>query len=134
MTELPLRDSSRFGHLRARAALLLAAIAGAGLAGCGAAPQRETAGSRPPATTPACPSPPVVGPLFLRGSMTNWALDDDYTFQYQCDAYVLNVNLAGTQRFRISDAASSPAATFGGAPRTGAAPVARHALPLRRVS
>ncbi|HSE12961.1 MAG TPA: hypothetical protein VLB69_10030, partial [Rudaea sp.] len=66
--------------------------------------------------------------------MTNWALDDDYAFQYQCDAYVLNVNLAGTQRFRISDAASSPATTFGGAPRTGAAPVARQVLPLHRVS
>ncbi|HSE13655.1 MAG TPA: glycoside hydrolase family 13 protein, partial [Rudaea sp.] len=76
----------------------------------------------------------VSGPLFLRGSMTNWALDDDYAFQYQCDAYVLNVNLAGTQRFRISDAASSPATTFGGAPRTGATLAARQALPLHRVS
>ena len=49
--------------------------------------------------------------------MTNWALDDDYTFQYQCDSYVLNVDLIGTLGFRITDAASSFAASFGGLPR-----------------
>ena len=65
-----------------------------------------------------CAPPPVAAPLFLRGTMTNWALDDDYTFRYDCLGYVLNVALSGTQRFRISDSASSPAATFGGAPHT----------------
>ena len=66
--------------------------------------------------------------------MTNWAVDDDYAFQYQCDAYVLNVNLSGEQRFRITDAASTPTAMFGGAPGAADVPVARQPLTLHRVS
>jgi len=66
--------------------------------------------------------------------MTNWALDDDYTFQYQCDSYVLNVNLSGEVGFRITDAASSPVATFGGPPRETTLLAAGTPLVLRDAS
>jgi glycosidase len=93
------------------------AVACHALGGC-VAPTPVSATKAPaPAATQACAPPPVASPLFLRGAMSNWALDDDYTFQYQCDSYVLNVNLTGALGFRITDAASSPAATFGGLPR-----------------
>ena len=85
------------------------------------------------ATDP-CMPPPVAGPLLLRGTMSNWALDDDYTFQYQCDAYVLNVNLTGPHTFRVGDAASTPAATFGGTPRETTTLVAGTPLTLLRAS
>lgn len=119
----------RFVNSRVRMALL--ALALAFLAGCAAAPHGVAADSRPIASGPKCSPAPIAGPLFLRGTMTNWALDDDYTFQYQCDSYVLNVNLVGAQGFRITDAASSPAASFGGAPGTTTSLAAGESLALR---
>lgn len=50
--------------------------------------------------------------------MANWALRDDFAFQYHCNAYVLNVNLTGVHEFRITDERSSDAMTFGAAPKT----------------
>lgn len=61
-----------------------------------------------------CPAPPLGDTtLFLRGSVNNWAALDDYAFQYHCDAYYLNISTASRQDFKISDAAWTPAHTFG---------------------
>jgi hypothetical protein len=108
------RQLSRSCSRLAACALAVACLGFYGCAAPTATPPKSTDAS---AATVACTPAPIAGPLFLRGAMTNWALDDDYTFQYQCDAYVLNVNLTGTLGFRITDAASSPLATFGGPPR-----------------
>src|SRR5580765_8205483 len=89
---------------RVRAAACIVAAACLGLDGCAAPPPASATAAPAPVVTPTCVPPPVAGPLFLRGAMTNWALDDDYTFQYQCDSYVLNVDLIGTLGFRITDA------------------------------
>ena len=61
---------------------------------------------------------PVVAPLgdtvlFLRGSMNNWATQDDFAFQYSCDAYYLNVQLEGTFDFKIGDASWRDDSTIG---------------------
>jgi cyclomaltodextrinase / maltogenic alpha-amylase / neopullulanase len=64
-------------------------------------------------THPECSPPPAIAPLFLRGTMTTWALRDDLQFQYRCDAYVLNVNLTGAHTFRITDARFSGGTSFG---------------------
>jgi glycosidase len=99
-------------------ALVAAAVLCAGLAlpACSGSPRSGGAAAAPAVAPPAppCTTPPIAAGLFLRGTMTNWALDDDYTFAYVCNEYVLNVELTGAQRFRIGDAASTPRATFGG--------------------
>ena len=85
------------------------------------------AGTRSDNTDPTgaqvCRPAPMAAPLFLRGSMTNWALDDDYVFQYVCNEYLLNVDLRGLQQLRITDAASTPVASFGRKNRQDAAPL-----------
>ena len=43
--------------------------------------------------------------LFLRGSMNNWTALDRYAFQFHCDAYYLNIDLAGEHEFKVADAA-----------------------------
>jgi glycosidase len=73
--------------------------------------QAQTAAGR-------CSPPPTTSTLFLRGTMANWALRDDFAFQYQCDTYVLNVHLSGTHEFKIFDERSSEALTFGAPPAT----------------
>ncbi len=51
--------------------------------------------------------------LFLRGSMNNWAAQDDFAFQYSCDAYYLNVKLNAAHDFKIGSANGASASTFG---------------------
>lgn len=61
-----------------------------------------------------CPAAPFgETTLFLRGGMNNWAAQDLYAFQYQCDGYYLNVDLASRHEFKIADSAWHPATTFG---------------------
>ena len=70
----------------------------------------------PQLTIEACPAdaPPLGGTtLFLRGTMNNWAALDDYAFQYSCDAYYLNVDLAGRHEFKIADAGWKDSSSFG---------------------
>ncbi len=59
------------------------------------------------------PSPLGDTALFLRGGMNNWAAQEDYAFQYSCDAYYLNVKLDATHDFKVGDAAWRDASTFG---------------------
>jgi cyclomaltodextrinase / maltogenic alpha-amylase / neopullulanase len=60
-----------------------------------------------------CPVAPFGdATLYLRGSMNNWAALEDYAFQFNCDAYYLNVNLSGRQEFKIADPAWSDSATL----------------------
>ncbi|NGZ85232.1 glycoside hydrolase family 13 protein [Duganella aceris] len=58
-------------------------------------------------------SAPGAAPLFVRGSMNNWGVADAYKLAWRCDAYYLNVDLAGTYEFKIGDAAWSENATYG---------------------
>ena len=51
--------------------------------------------------------------LYLRGSMNNWAAQEDFAFQFSCDAYYLNVKLTAAHDFKIGDAAWRDASTFG---------------------
>ncbi len=39
--------------------------------------------------------------LHLRGTMNNWTPQDDYAFQFSCDAYYLNVNIKGKHEFKV---------------------------------
>lgn len=50
--------------------------------------------------------------LFLRGTMNNWAAQEDFQFLFSCDAYYLNVNLQGKMEFRVADAAYTRKTTF----------------------
>ena len=63
----------------------------------------------------ACPAPAPLGDtvLFLRGTPNNWAALDDYAFQYSCDAYYLNVKLAGRHEFKVADPSWKTVSTFG---------------------
>jgi cyclomaltodextrinase len=62
-----------------------------------------------------CPTSAPFGdtPLFLRGTMNNWAAQDDFAFQYSCDAYYLNVKLSADHDFKIADAAWRDVSSFG---------------------
>jgi cyclomaltodextrinase / maltogenic alpha-amylase / neopullulanase len=60
----------------------------------------------------AAPAPFGNAQLFMRGSLNNWAVLDDYAFQYSCDAYYLNVKANGRHEFKIADAAWDDAATL----------------------
>jgi cyclomaltodextrinase / maltogenic alpha-amylase / neopullulanase len=42
--------------------------------------------------------------LYLRGTPNNWAVQDDYAFQYSCDAYYLNLKANGRQEFKVAAA------------------------------
>jgi cyclomaltodextrinase / maltogenic alpha-amylase / neopullulanase len=64
----------------------------------------------------ACPTdgaPLGATTLYLRGTMNNWAAQDDAAFQFSCDAYYLNINLIGRHEFKIADAAWKDATTYG---------------------
>lgn len=54
--------------------------------------------------------------LYLRGSMSTWAARPELAFHYQCNAYLLDLELLGRQDFKVADAAFSPARTIGAAP------------------
>jgi hypothetical protein len=61
-----------------------------------------------------CRPDPLAGrTLYLRGSMTSWAALEDYAFEYRCDAWVLNIDLASRQEFKIADADWSPTSNYG---------------------
>ena len=62
-----------------------------------------------------CPISAPLGDttLFLRGTMNNWAAQDDFAFQYSCDAYYLNVKLSADHDFKIADAAWRDVSSFG---------------------
>ena len=63
------------------------------------------------------PSPLGDTTVYLRGAMNNWAAQEDFAFQYSCDAYYLNVRLDAAHDFKIGDAAWRDASTFGKNPR-----------------
>ena len=68
------------------------------------------------APTP-CQAPPLgARELYLRGGMNGWTAQDDFAFQYQCDAYYLNVALSGPQEFKIGDAGWQGDSSFGNSP------------------
>ena len=61
-----------------------------------------------------CDKEPLQGvTLYLRGSMNNWAAQEEFAFQYSCDAYYLNVQLDGAFDFKIGDASWREVSTFG---------------------
>jgi cyclomaltodextrinase / maltogenic alpha-amylase / neopullulanase len=79
-----------------------------------------------------CPAPPFGDKtIYLRGSMNNWAALDDFAFKWNCDAYYLNVNLAGMQEFKVADARWGDASSFGVSPKTVDS-LSSAALPLAR--
>lgn len=59
--------------------------------------------------------------LYLRGSMSTWAATDNYQWQYDCDAYYLNVNLQGKHEFKIGEESWRDESSFGTA-NAGAPP------------
>ena len=69
----------------------------------------------PSLTIDNCPVRAPLGDtiLFLRGTMNNWAAQDDFAFQYSCDAYYLNVALSSPHDFKIGDASWRDASTVG---------------------
>jgi cyclomaltodextrinase len=101
-----------------RAALWTIALAAAALlAGC-STPAGPGAGA---ASSGAGCSAPALGAttLYLRGTMNQWQPDEAAEFRWACNAYVLNVQLDGTHRFKIADDSWSAASIFGGTPGRG---------------
>ncbi len=79
-------------------------------------------GRAPRFTMSECQLPPFgLTPIFLRGSMNNWAALEDYQLQWHCDAYYLNVRLDGRFDFKFSDAAWTKAQTVAARPDGAAA-------------
>ena len=98
-----------------RAALL--GIGLALLAGCGTS---AGPGAGATASAASCSAPPLgATTLYLRGTMNQWQPDEAAEFRWACNAYVLNVQLSGAQRFKIADDSWSAASIFGGAPGRG---------------
>ena len=53
-----------------------------------------------------CVNAPIADEIiYLRGSMNTWTANEDYAFEFRCDAYYLNVKTTGKHEFRIGDAA-----------------------------
>jgi len=79
----------------------------------------EPSKDQPTLNIESCPAPAPLGDtvLFLRGSMNNWAAQDDYAFQYSCDAYYLNVKLDSAHDFKIGDASWKEISSFGNTPK-----------------
>jgi cyclomaltodextrinase / maltogenic alpha-amylase / neopullulanase len=50
--------------------------------------------------------------IYLRGGMNTWNANEDYAFQFRCDAYYLNVNVTGKYEFRIGDVSWNDLRTF----------------------
>ena len=68
----------------------------------------------PVAQAATCIKPPLGdATLYLRGSLNNWAAQDEQAFKFNCDAYYLNVEAQGTQEFKIADEDWTPALTLG---------------------
>jgi glycosidase len=113
----PDANRSVSGHPRAIIAALAAIAAATVLLACSSpgppSPPSPSHARLPVRADSPCQPAPLAGPLFLRGSMTNWALDDDYAFQYVCNEYLLNVDLHGVHNFRLSALGAQPQVTFG---------------------
>lgn len=77
-----------------------------------------------------CQPAPLSSTLYLRGTMNHWVTQELDAFRYDCDAYYLNVDLAGTQKFRISDASFAGNLHFGVASTAASTIVAAQATPL----
>ena len=61
----------------------------------------------------ACTAAPLgAATLYLRGTLNNWTAQEDFAFQYSCDAYYLNVNSTGAAEFKIGDEAWADRLTF----------------------
>lgn len=54
--------------------------------------------------------------IYIRGSMNTWTANEDYAFQFHCDAYYLNIKASGLHEFRIGDVAWSDNNTFAALP------------------
>ena len=81
-------------------------------------------------TSPTCSTAPFgATTLYLRGTMNNWTAQDDYAFQFSCDAYYLNVKLASAQEFKIADAAWADTSTFGASHTGSPNPLPNEGLP-----
>ncbi|MFG6460954.1 glycoside hydrolase family 13 protein [Roseateles sp. DXS20W] len=69
----------------------------------------------PAAQAASCqPAPLGDATLYLRGSLNNWAAQDEQAFEYRCNAYFLNLKASGPQEFKLADEDWTPALTFGG--------------------
>ena len=67
-----------------------------------------------PSTTTRCSAPPLGDSvLYLRGDMNQWTADDSSELAWRCNAYTLNVQLAGSQRFKIADEGWTAGRIFG---------------------
>ena len=66
----------------------------------------------------ACTDPAPLGDtqLFLRGTLNNWAAQDDFALQFSCDAYYLNLKATGRHEFRVADAGWKDGSSFGSTP------------------
>ncbi|MBU6437019.1 MAG: glycoside hydrolase family 13 protein, partial [Betaproteobacteria bacterium] len=64
-----------------------------------------------------CLAPPLGDTVvYLRGTLNNWAAQEQAAFTYSCDAYYLNVRHQGEAEFKLADAAWADALTFGATP------------------
>jgi cyclomaltodextrinase len=95
-----------------RIQLIACLIVALALAGC-AAPLRDA--TRPTqAAERDCASAPFAETLFLRGAMNDGTPRQDYAFEWRCNAYLLNVDLRGEQKFGIRDSKLGGGILFGG--------------------
>ncbi len=100
------------------------------LSACAIAP--HSGASRPTSMSfSACTAAPL-GPvtLYLRGTLNNWTAQEDFAFQYSCDAYYLNVTSTGAAEFKIGDEAWADALTFGAMVFSAASLPSGEGLPL----
>jgi glycosidase len=76
---------------------------------------RMSQANTPELQVEACPADAPLGStvLFLRGTPNNWAAQDDYAFQYSCDAYYLNLKVQGRHEFKVADASWTEGSSFG---------------------
>jgi glycosidase len=82
------------------------------LDGCATAPRESVS---PATSAHTCTPAPLKTPLFLRGTMNTWTTQELDAFVYDCDAYTLDVDLHGSQDFRIADEKLSGGLNFGAA-------------------
>ncbi len=89
----------------------------------------------PALARPCAPAPFGDTVLYLRGTLNNWAAQDEQAFEYRCDAYYLNLRAQGPQEFKVADEDWTPERTLGGDAQgrlaRGAAAVGNARLDLR---
>jgi glycosidase len=59
------------------------------------------------------PAPLGHATIYLRGQLNQWVAQDEYAFEYRCDAYYLNLTARGPQEFKLADEAWTPELSFG---------------------